>query len=55
VYRGKGIDPGKKSVAISVTYRSAEQTLDDATVNKVHQRLIKMLEKQFDGKMREAV
>jgi phenylalanyl-tRNA synthetase beta chain len=54
VYQGKGIDKGHKSVALSITYRSAEQTLDDPTVNKVHQRLIKMLEERYDGKMREA-
>ena len=54
IYRGKGIESGHKSVAISITYRSAEQTLDDSTVNKVHQRLIKILEERFDGKMRQA-
>ena len=55
VYRGDAIDAGHKSVAISLTYRSAEQTLDDKTVDKVHQRLIKMLEERFQGKLREAV
>jgi phenylalanyl-tRNA synthetase beta chain len=55
VYRGDAIDAGHKSVAISLTYRSADQTLDDKTVDKVHQRLIKMLEEHFQGKLREAV
>ena len=54
VYRGKGIEANHKSIALSITYRSAEQTLDDPTVNKVHQRLIKMLETSFEGRMREA-
>ena len=54
VYRGDAIEPGYKSVAISLTYRSVDQTLDDKTVNKVHQRLISMLEKRFQGKLREA-
>jgi phenylalanyl-tRNA synthetase beta chain len=54
VYRGDAIDTGHKSVAISLTYRSLEQTLDDKTVNKVHQRLIAMLEKRFQGKLRDA-
>ena len=54
VYRGDAIAAGHKSVAISLTYRSVEQTLDDQTVNKVHQRLIQMLEKRFQGKLREA-
>jgi phenylalanyl-tRNA synthetase beta chain len=54
VYRGDAIDAGHKSVAMSLTYRSTEQTLDDKTVNKVHQRLIKMLEERYQGKLREA-
>ncbi len=54
VYRGDSVGAGKKSVAIALTYRSVEQTLDDNTVNKVHQRLIQMLEKDFQGKLREA-
>jgi phenylalanyl-tRNA synthetase beta chain len=54
VYRGDSVGAGKKSIAITLTYRSVEQTLDDNTVNKVHQRLIQMLEKDFQGKLREA-
>jgi phenylalanyl-tRNA synthetase beta chain len=54
VYCGEGVAAGHKSVAISLTYRSQDQTLDDKTVNKVHQRLIGMLEKGFHGKLREA-
>jgi phenylalanyl-tRNA synthetase beta chain len=54
VYRGDAIAAGHKSVAISLTYRSVEQTLDDSIVNKVHQRLIAMLEEHFQGKLREA-
>jgi phenylalanyl-tRNA synthetase beta chain len=54
VYRGDSVGSGKKSVAVSLTYRSADQTLGDNTINKVHQRLIKMLEKDFQGKLREA-
>jgi phenylalanyl-tRNA synthetase beta chain len=54
VYRGQGVAAGQKSVAISLTYRSQEQTLDDKTVNRVHQRLIKMLEEGFHAKLRDA-
>ncbi|MFC1827499.1 phenylalanine--tRNA ligase subunit beta [Thermodesulfobacteriota bacterium] len=54
VYRGDSVGAGNKSVAITLMYRSAEQTLDDNTVNKVHQRLIQMLEKDFQGKLRDA-
>ena len=54
VYRGKSIEAGKKSVALTLTYRSAEQTLDDTTVNRVHERLVALLEKDFHGKLRDA-
>ena len=54
VYRGEGVAAGHKSVAISLTYRSQEQTLDDKTVDKVHQRLIKLLEEGYHGKLRDA-
>ena len=54
IYCGEAVDAGHKSVAITLTYRSAEQTLDDKTVNKVHQRIIKMLENRFQGKLRDA-
>jgi phenylalanyl-tRNA synthetase beta chain len=55
IYRGDSVGAGNKSVAFTLTYRSAQQTLDDNTVNKVHQRLIQMLEKDFQAKLREAV
>jgi phenylalanyl-tRNA synthetase beta chain len=54
VYRGDSVAAGHKSVAIALTYRSIEQTLDDITVNRVHQRIIKMLEGSFQGKLRDA-
>jgi phenylalanyl-tRNA synthetase beta chain len=54
VYRGDSVAAGHKSVAIALTYRSIEQTLDDITVNRVHQRIIKMLENRFQGKLRDA-
>jgi phenylalanyl-tRNA synthetase beta chain len=54
IYCGEAVDAGHKSVAITLTYRSIEQTLDDKTVNKVHQRIIKMLENRFQGKLRDA-
>ena len=53
VYQGKNIDEGFKSVAISVTYRSQDKTLADKVVNKVHQRMIDLLVRRFDGRLRE--
>ena len=53
VYRGKPIDEGYKSVALSITYHSDEQTLDDDTVSKVHEKVIKLIVDKFDGQLRE--
>ena len=53
VYRGKPIDAGFKSVALSITYHSDEQTLDDDTVGKVHKQLIDLLVNKFNGQLRE--
>jgi phenylalanyl-tRNA synthetase beta chain len=39
VFTGEPIPAGKKSVSFRVVYRSAERTLDDETVNSIHQHL----------------
>ncbi|MFA6499304.1 MAG: phenylalanine--tRNA ligase subunit beta [Desulfurivibrionaceae bacterium] len=54
VFQGKNIESGKKSVAISITYRALDRTLDDETVGKVHQKNIDMLISSFNGQLREA-
>jgi len=55
VYRGQGITAGYKSVAISVTYRSEQHTLEDEEVGGVHQKLIAILTSRFEAQLREAV
>lgn len=54
VFQGKSIEAGKKSVAISITYRADERTLDDETVGKIHQKIIEMMISRFNGQLREA-
>lgn len=54
VFQGKNIEAGKKSVAISITYRALDRTLDDETVGKVHQKIIEMMISHFNGQLREA-
>ncbi len=39
VYRGEGLPPGKKSVACSLVFRSAERTLTDDEVNAALQKI----------------
>jgi phenylalanyl-tRNA synthetase beta chain len=53
VFRGDAINKGMKSVAITVTYRSPEQTLDDETVGRQHMKIIEMIVHRFDGQLRE--
>ena len=54
VFQGKNIETGKKSVAISITYRALDRTLDDETVGKIHQKIIEMMISRFNGQLREA-
>ena len=53
VYSGKPIEAGMKSVALSVTYRSAKKTLDDVTVDKIHEKIVNTLMTDFNGRYRE--
>jgi len=53
VYRGKPIQAGCKSVALSLTYRSAAATLDDQSVDKVHEKIVKSLMAEFNARYRE--
>jgi phenylalanyl-tRNA synthetase beta chain len=53
VYSGKPIEDGMKSVALTVTYRSAEGTLDDETVNSFHEKIVSSLMSRFGGRYRE--
>lgn len=53
VYRGKPILDGMKSVALSITYHSDEQTLDDTTVGKVHSDIMEFIRNRFHGQLRE--
>ncbi len=54
VYRGKPIQEGMKSVALSVTYRSREKTLDDETVDIFHNKIVNSLMSRFGGRYRES-
>ncbi len=53
VYSGKPIEAGMKSVALSVTYRSPKKTLDDVTVDRIHEKIVNSLMTGFGGRYRE--
>ncbi len=52
IYRSDTIEAGFKSVALAVTYRSPEQTLDDEKVNAVHGRIVKLIETRYSAQLR---
>jgi phenylalanyl-tRNA synthetase beta chain len=53
VYRGKPIRAGYKSVALSITYRSPTATLDDQSVDKMHEKIVSSLMADFNARYRE--
>jgi phenylalanyl-tRNA synthetase beta chain len=52
VYEGKGIDPGKKSIAIAVTLQPREKTMTDAEIDALGQRIIAEIAKKTGGVLR---
>jgi phenylalanyl-tRNA synthetase beta chain len=53
VYRGKGIDSDKKSVAFRVLMQDTSKTLTDAEVDAEMAGLIKALQEEFQAKLRK--
>jgi phenylalanyl-tRNA synthetase beta chain len=53
VYRGKGVDPGRKSLAITVVLQPVEATLTDDAIEAFSQKLIAAVEKATDGTLRK--
>jgi phenylalanyl-tRNA synthetase beta chain len=52
VYRGPGIDPGKKSLAILVLIQDTARTLTDAEIDATVATLLRELQKRFGGTLR---
>ncbi len=52
VYRGKGMEDGKKSLAFRVLLQDTQKTLTDAEVDLVMTKLINILENQFGARLR---
>ncbi len=53
VYRGKGVDDGKKSLAITVVLQPVEATLTDEAIEAFSQKLIAAAEKATGGTLRK--
>ncbi|WP_136799119.1 MULTISPECIES: phenylalanine--tRNA ligase subunit beta [Desulfosediminicola] len=54
VFQGDKIEKGFKSVAVSITYRSATKTLTEKNVEKAHGKVVKLLTDTFGGSFRDA-
>ena len=52
VYAGKGVDDGKKSVAIEVTIQPREKTLTDEEIEAIAGRIVAQVQKSTGGVLR---
>ncbi len=52
VYKGIGIEPGKKSIAFSLNFGKMDATLTDEEINSTMEKVIKDLENKFGAKLR---
>jgi phenylalanyl-tRNA synthetase beta chain len=52
VYEGKGVDPGKKSIAIAVTLQPREKTMTDQEIDALGQRIVAEVSKKTGGALR---
>jgi phenylalanyl-tRNA synthetase beta chain len=52
VYEGKGIDPGKKSIAIAVTLQPREKTMTDEEIEVLGKKIVAEVSKRSGGVLR---
>ena len=52
VYEGKGIEPGKKSIAIAVTIQPREKTMTDAEIEALSGKIVAEVTKRTGGVLR---
>jgi phenylalanyl-tRNA synthetase beta chain len=52
LYEGKGIDPGKKSLAIAVTMQPREKTMTDEEIEAIAAKIVAEVSKKTGGVLR---
>jgi phenylalanyl-tRNA synthetase beta chain len=52
VYEGKGIEPGRKSIAIAVTLQPREKTMTDAEIDALAGKIVAEIGKRTGGVLR---
>ena len=53
VFRGKGIDSGKKSLALGLTLQAFSRTLTDSEIDALIERVLRQLQQRFGATLRE--
>ncbi|MGH8547203.1 MAG: phenylalanine--tRNA ligase subunit beta [Methylococcales bacterium] len=53
VYRGQGVESGRKSVALGLIFQDSSRTLKDSEIDAIVSKIVKSLEQEFDAKLRE--
>ncbi|MBD1581599.1 phenylalanine--tRNA ligase subunit beta [Pseudoalteromonas sp. S16_S37] len=53
VYKGKGIEPDFKSLAIALTLQAVDRTLEEKDINQVVDNVVAELAKQFNASLRD--
>lgn len=52
IYTGEHMEPGFKSIALSITFQSDTKTLQDKEINEVHENILAALAKQVNAQLR---
>ena len=53
VYQGDGVEKGKKSIALGLTWQHPSRTLSDDEINKIISSCVKGLHEQFNANLRD--
>jgi phenylalanyl-tRNA synthetase beta chain len=53
LYQGKQIQSGKKSLAVSISYRSNDRNLESEEVDRCQQKVVERLKSAFDAEIRD--
>jgi len=53
VFAGSAIAPGKKSIALALTYRAKDRTLTDEEVNRVHAAIVERTRTRLGAELRQ--
>ena len=51
-YQGRGVPEGRVSLAFRLVFQRMDRTLTDEEVGAAIERIVRMLERRFDGKLR---